>query len=399
MKRLTNRFDVDFSYDVVFGRDVFDPGNRLLRDSMLELVGEHRPIRVLVTVDAGLSAAQPTLNSRVESWFDANSDLLELAAEPLVISGGEAAKNDFATTLQVIRAAREAHLARDSFVFAIGGGAFLDAAGFATSLVHRGVRLVRFPSTVLSQNDSGVGVKNGVNLRGVKNFLGVFSPPALVVNDLSLLRTLADRDWVAGVAEAFKVAIIKDRAFLEWLIENAERFPERDEAAMEPLIRRCAELHVEHIQTAGDPFEFGSARPLDFGHWLGHKLESLSVNELRHGEAVAIGMCVDLFIAADLGFIGSAEAEWVIAGLSRSGLPIWDDILIMTDGAGLRLVVNGIEEFREHLGGRLYLTLPKPLGQRLEINELTDAQVRRAIERLREIRCLGEGVELNGSWL
>ena len=385
MERLANNFSVEFGYDVVFGDDVFGDHTCVLRDAVSGVLGEVDAVPTLWVFDEGLIEAQPDLIDRVCRWCERNIDRVTLAGEPLVVPGGEPAKNDFEVTLKVIRAIRAAHLCRQSLVCMVGGGAMLDAAGFVASMVHRGLRVVRFPSTVLSQNDSGVGVKNGVNLRGVKNFLGTFAPPALVVNDFSLLQTLSLRDWLSGVAEAFKVAIIKDAEFLFWLVSNAPLFPVRNETAMRHLVRRCAELHVDHIRTSRDPFEFGSARPLDFGHWLGHKLESLSVSELRHGEAVSVGMCVDLLNAAQLGYIESSSAESIIAALARSGLPIWDDILTMTDGTNRLLVLNGIEEFREHLGGELYLTLPNPLGSRIEINDLPESVIRESIIRLTKL--------------
>ncbi len=382
MERIANNFSVRFDYDVVFGDDVFGADSCVFREALSRLLGGMSATRTLWVFDKGLVAAQPDLVERVRGWCERNCDQLTMAGQPLVVPGGEAAKNDFEVTLKVIRAIRAAHLCRQSLVCIVGGGALLDAAGFAASMVHRGVRVVRFPSTVLSQNDSGVGVKNGINLRGVKNFLGTFAPPALVVNDFSLLRSLSPRDWISGVAEAFKVAIIKDADFLSWLVSSAPLFPARDEEAMRHLVRRCAELHVDHIRTSGDPFEFGSARPLDFGHWLGHKLESLSVGELRHGEAVSIGMCVDLLNAVQLGFVEQSRAENVIAALSCSGLPVWNEILTMTDGTNRLLVLNGIEEFREHLGGELYLTLPNPIGRRIEINELPEPVICESIKAL-----------------
>lgn len=132
--------------------------------------------------------------------------------------------------------------------------------GFVTALVHRGLRLVRMPTTVLAQNDAGVGVKNGMNEHGVKNFLGTFAPPFAVVNDAAFLETLPDEHWRGGISEAFKVAIIKDRAFFEFLVRSAPRLRAREANAMEALVKRCAVLHLEHIASSGDPFEIWGRR-------------------------------------------------------------------------------------------------------------------------------------------
>ena len=371
------KISVPFDYSVHFTDGLFQPENRALADVMAE--NGNRPARFLAFVDDGVARAHPQLVQSIREYADVYRDAMALAGPVLILPGGEAAKNSFEVALKVIRFARQVHLCRHSFIIGIGGGAMLDAVGFAASLIHRGVRHIRVPTTVLAQNDSGVGVKNGVNLRGAKNFLGTFAPPAAVFNDSTFLTTLDDRDWRSGIAEAYKVACIKDRVFLDWLIANAAALRSRNHEAMNHLIRRCAELHVQHIQTAGDPFEFGSARPLDFGHWAAHKLESLTVHELRHGEAVAIGIAIDILYAARCGFVTEADACRVINGLAESGLPVWDDSLNCRDHNGCRLVYAGIDEFREHLGGELHITFPHPLGDKVEVGELNMRHLEQSI--------------------
>ncbi|MCF7855172.1 MAG: 3-dehydroquinate synthase [Candidatus Pacebacteria bacterium] len=374
---------VPFAYSIHFTRDVFSPENPTLHDILVDGEEDQRH-RFLVFVDAGVAEAHPHIVDGIVRYAQDFPSELELAESPLVVPGGEAAKNSFETPLRVIRLARQAHLCRHSHIVAVGGGAMIDAVGFAASMIHRGVRVVRVPTTVLAQNDSGVGVKNSVNLRGVKNFLGTFAPPAAVVNDSSFLRTLSTRDWIAGIAEAYKVGSIKDREFLDWLDTMAIRLRNRELEPMTELIHRCAHLHVQHIATSGDPFEFGSARPLDFGHWAAHKLESLTLNELRHGEAVAVGMALDLLYAAKRGFIDCNEAYHTIRSMARVGLPVWHETLDMRDAAGRLLVLNGIEEFREHLGGKLHVTLPCPLGSKREVQTLNEQDLTECVKELRE---------------
>src|SRR5262249_48180532 len=152
----------------------------------------------------------------------------------------------------------------------------LDAVGLVAATSHRGIRLIRVPTTVLAQNDSGVGVKNAVNLKGSKNFIGTFAPPFAVLNDLALIGNLPAREKIAGMAEAVKVALIRDAAFFQWLEQNIDALSLFERPAMAYMIRRCAEIHMRQIAEGGDPFESGSARPLDFGHWSAHKLESLT---------------------------------------------------------------------------------------------------------------------------
>lgn len=389
------RTSVPLAYAVHFTRDLFAPENELLAQVLAE-GPEAAPQACLCFVDAGLHAAQPELLRSICEWFAAHAAHARLLHEPLVLPGGEAAKNSFEIPHKVLRLARQLHLSRQAHVLAVGGGAFLDAVGFAVALVHRGARLIRVPSTVLAQNDSGVGVKNGLNLGGVKNFLGTFAAPAAVLNDLALLRTLPTRDWIAGSAEAFKVALIRDRAFAEWLAQHAPAIPARDADVMAVLIRRCAELHVGHIMAGGDPFEQGQARPLDFGHWSAHKLETLSRHDLRHGEAVGLGIALDLLYAARLGFITQPEASRWLVALARAGLPLWHEVLAWCDPGGRPFVLCGIEEFREHLGGRLCLTLPGPIGARREIDRVDSGALAACLEQLRACARGGLAVAASG---
>ena len=277
-------------------------------------------------------------------------------------------------------------ICRHSYVIIIGGGAVLDAVGCAASLIHRGLRQVRIPTTVLAQADAGLGVKNGINHAGNKNFLGTFTPPDAIINDSRFLVSLDARSWRAGVAEAFKVAIIKDRTFLADLIAWAGAIRDRDLPTMCQVVERCALLHLEHITQGGDPFEKGSSRPLDFGHWSAHRLEVVSRHRLQHGEAVAIGIAIDLFYAIEINRLTRAEVEPIIAALTTCGFRLWDECLDLRDAHGRRAVLAGLEQFREHLGGELTLAMPDGLGARCDISSFDEAAFERALRQLRAPR-------------
>jgi 3-dehydroquinate synthase len=272
---------------------------------------------------------------------------------------------------------------RHNYVLVVGGGALLDMVGLAAATAHRGVRLIRIPTTTLAQDDSGVGVKNGINAFGKKNFVGTFAPPFAVINDFSLLATLSLRDKRAGFVEAVKVACIRDAAFFDWIEQNAVALAAFEPEPTRRLIFRSAELHLNHIATGGDPFEMGSARPLDFGHWAAHKLEQLSEYRLRHGEAVAIGIALDVTYARLRGLLAPVAAARVLSLLERLGFELFASELLHTDEHGQLLVVAGLEEFREHLGGELTITLLSDIGQGVEVHEMDSRAVIRAIEILR----------------
>ncbi len=377
---IKQRFPVHYSFPVTFTRHVFAPENQVLEQT-LRLAESAPTARMLIFIDSAVAAAWPSLLRTIPQKIEQIPGL-EPAGEIQTVPGGEQAKDGLAVVEKVGWQASTLGLDRHSFVLAIGGGAVLDAVGLGASLVHRGLRLVRMPSTVLAQNDAGIGVKNGVNACDQKNFFGTFAPPWAVINDLSLLETLPDRHWRSGIAEAVKVACIKDADFFDFLTENAKQLAARDMATMEHMVRLCAELHLEHTRTAGDPFEAGSARPLDFGHWSAHWLEIASRGEVTHGEGVAIGIAIDIMYARETGLVSRSEAERVIDCLETCGFTLQHELLQKRDPDNRREVFQGLERFREHLGGRLTLILPAPLGRGTEIHEVDLAVMDKVIERL-----------------
>ena len=370
---------VTFRYPVRFTRGLFDMRNSTLRD----VVQADGRARLLFVIDEGVAEANPTLVDDVQRYCASQAGALELPAPPLVVPGGEAIKNH-SGPVDEIRAAIDLHgVDRHSYVVAIGGGAVLDMVGYAAATAHRGVRLIRVPTTVLAQDDSAVGVKNGINAFGKKNFVGSFAPPHAVLNDFDLLRTLQDRDWRAGISEAMKVALLKDAPFFGWIEHHARDLNDRSLPAMAHLVHRSAELHLNHIATSGDPFELGSSRPLDFGHWAAHKLEQLSNHALRHGEAVAIGIALDSTYSYLSGSLPHADWHRIIALFETVGLPIWHPEMATPGSGGRPAVLAGLEEFREHLGGRLTIMLLERIGSGFEVHELDEAVLAESSDLLR----------------
>lgn len=365
---------------VFFTRNAFIPTNPLLADV---LGGSGlAPGRVLVTIDDGLAQAQPALPARIEAWFESRPGPFTLAAPPLALPGGEAAKNSWVLVSEVLATIEQLRLCRHSYVLAVGGGAHLDVVGFAAAIAHRGLRHVRLPSTTLAQADSGVGVKNGINAFGRKNFVGTFAPPFAVINDLALLDALPARDKRAGYAEAVKVALIRDAAFFDWIESRVGALAGFEPAALETLIHRSAELHVTHIATGGDPFESGSARPLDFGHWAAHKLEALSDYRLRHGEAVAIGLALDTVYSRRVGLLDGTACDRVLRLLEQLGFRLFAEELLHRDASGSFTLLGGLAEFREHLGGELTVTLLAEVGRGLEVHAMDPEIVGHSLQEL-----------------
>jgi len=341
-------------------------------------------------LDDSLVKVQPHLAAEVSSYFAAHSEQLSLVRKPMLQPGGEPAKNSWLGVFRLYRAINRHHLDRHSCLVAVGGGALLDVAGFAAATAHRGVRHVRIPTTTLSQCDAGVGVKNGINAFGKKNFIGTFAPPLAVINDFQLLSTLPPRDKRAGYAEAVKVACIRDGCFFEALERDAVSLRQFDPEAMRRLIHRCAELHLNHIADGGDPFEWGSARPLDFGHWAAHKMEQLSRFRLCHGEAVAIGIALDVIYSRLAGYLKMTEAERVLGLLRALGFALYARELSLVGRGQEWCLITGLDEFREHLGGNLAITLLRGVGSGFEVHEMIPSRVREAVNELQTRFGLGQ---------
>jgi len=365
------RIEVRHEFPVVFTRQVFAAGNRALLDAIAR-VPSASPRRCLVLIDRGVLRAFPDLSKHIREWFARHADAFHLVRHPLVLSGGEPIKQSTRSVQRIIEALRTGDICRHSYCLAVGGGAFLDAAGLAAALFHRGVRLVRIPTTALAQCDSGVGVKNAINHAGSKNLLGTFAPPWAVVNDSAFLDSLPLPLLLDGIAEAVKVAAIKDAAFFSAIERAAPRIARGDLPAIRRILQRCALLHLEHIATSGDPYELGTARPLDYGHWAAHKLETLTRHRISHGHAVAAGIALDALYAACSGLLPERQAMRLINTLRTCGLPVYAPELSKADRRGRLAVLAGLEEFRAHLGGTLTLTFPSPLGSRTELHSIDE---------------------------
>ncbi len=379
MNLIERTIRVNWQHRVVFADDIFSPANKGLHDI---LRGGDGPGRVLIVLDGDLAAAQPGLAGAITNYFSAHQDGLTLVHPPMICQGGEQTKASWSQVAEIHAAINRHHIDRHSYLIAVGGGALLDMAGLAAATAHRGVRHVRIPTTTLSQCDSGVGVKNGINAFGKKNFIGTFAPPFAVINDFALLGTLPERDARAGFVEAVKVACIRSREFFETLESDARALAKFEAEPVRKLIRCCAELHANHIATSGDPFEFGSARPLDFGHWAAHKLEQISNFTLRHGEAVAIGVALDVIYSRRAGFLSAENTERVLSLLENLGYELFIADLVRENERRELLVIEGLEEFREHLGGTLAITLLKEIGQGFEVSEMNRTLIAEAINEL-----------------
>lgn len=376
------RFAVSYEYPVYFTEHLFARENTAFLDALTRREPTKRH-RFAVFIETNVAASWPALVHDIAGYTELHADRLHLIAPPDVLDGGEQVKNNPKLVTRLQRRLCDMGMDRHAFVVAIGGGAFLDMLGFVAATTHRGLRHIRVPTTVLAQDDSGVGVKNGVNAFGVKNLIGSFAPPFAVLNDADFLCTLQPRDRIAGLAEAVKVALIRDAEFFGWIEQHSTALHGGEAAAMSYAVRRCAELHMLQIARGGDPFESGSARPLDFGHWAAHKLEALTAHELRHGEAVAIGLALDARYSVQIGMLAQGDELRIHRLLKALGFSLWHPALEMRNGRREWRLLRGLQEFREHLGGELAITLLRAIGQGEEVHHMDQREVLRALAWLR----------------
>ena len=376
------KFSVPFEYPVYFTDQLFDPENPILQQTLTRLEADKRH-RIIIFIDDGVAGAMPDLAEQINHYATVHSRHIDLVCQPICMPAGEKLKSELHFIEQMQKHLADSHIDRHSYVVAIGGGALLDAVGLVAATSHRGIRHIRIPTTVLSQNDSGVGVKNGVNLYGQKNYIGTFAPPFAVLNDYAFIRSLPQRDKICGMAEAVKVALIRDQSFYVWLERNADNLAAFEEAAMKTMIRRCAELHMRQIAQGGDPFESGSARPLDYGHWAAHKLETITRYHLRHGEAVAIGLALDTHYSVLSGLLPFGEDERVCFLLEHLGFRLWHPALEMQSASSQLDILTGLADFKEHLGGKLTITLLRAIGTGIEVHEMDDDLVVKSIRWLK----------------
>jgi len=371
-------FSIEYTHRILFTENVFDADNSLLIE-LLEPTSDGKA-KLAVFIDSGVVNTNSRIIDQINTFMKTHSGKIELTGDVQVVPGSEEIKNVHRNVELILKDISQFGLCRKSYVIVIGGGAVLDAVGFAASMAHRGIRLIRIATTTMSQCDSGMGVKNSINAFHKKNFLGFFTVPWAVINDESLLRSLSDRDWIQGFSEIVKVALLKDEQLFDMIDQNSKQIRDRDLQTAIPLIRRSAKLHFEHITLNGDPFELLNARPLDFGHWSGHKLEQMTHFELGHGESVAIGLAIDVTYSNLMGWLSNGDHQRIINTLQQLGFKLFDPVMEHTS-----YILKGLDEFREHLGGKLTIPMLKGIGQPFDVNEIDTKQMRNAITYLSDL--------------
>ena len=346
----TDRLTVELgsrSYDILIGRGLLAAAGRHLQPLL-------RQPRVVVLTDRTVASLHlPSLTRAL--------DAVGIGHETIVLPAGEQTKS-FAQLEEVIDRLLAARVERGTTLVALGGGVIGDLAGFAASIVLRGIDFVQIPTTLLAQVDSSVGGKTGIDTKWGKNLVGSFHQPRLVLADIDVLATLPRRELLAGYAEVVKYGLINDLAFFTWLEDHGRGLVEGDELARQRAVRASCAAKAQTV--AADERESGARALLNLGHTFGHALEAECgySDELLHGEAVAIGMVMAFDLSARLGLCPLDDAARVERHLAAVGLPteptaiggrVWDaDSLIAH-----------MQRDKKVQGGRITFVLARGIGQ------------------------------------
>ena len=363
------KFSIDYNFSIKETEEIFSLDNLTIFNILPDI-----ETRCFFCIEEVIVDKNPSLLKDIFSYFSCHYRNIKLVEDFYIKSGGEKIKNNVEEVFSLINKMQCNQICRHSYILIIGGGAFLDFVGFACTIFHRGIKHIRIPTTMLSQCDGGLGVKNAINYQGNKNCLGTFAPPTAIINDYIFLKTLPKKILISGLSEIIKVCLVKDKGDFSFIENNIEKINAIDWLTIKKLIKISAIHHSKHIGTSGDPFERGSSRPLDFGHWAAHYLETMSGYSVFHGEAVAIGIALDVYYSCAVGLLSETNRDRILRVLKNLHFSLYTPLMEKRNKEGGLEIFEGIEFFREHLGGNLTVLMLKDIGKGIDVHFL-DKQI------------------------
>jgi 3-dehydroquinate synthase len=334
---------------------------------------------LLIDRRIGARCCAVVTDKNVAAWhldpLEAGLKALGQYAGSVVLEPGEATKS-FREVGPLCERLLEMGLERGDLVVALGGGVIGDLAGFAASILRRGVRYVQIPTTLLAQVDSSVGGKTGINTPQGKNLIGTFHQPSLVLADTTVLTTLPARELRSGYAEVAKYGLLGDAAFFDWLEENWHLILDHDAATLTRAIERSVQMKAEIV--ARDETEAGERAILNFGHTFAHALEAWTgySERLLHGEAVAVGVCLAFRLSEQLRLCPPTTAARVSTHFEAVGLPRGVSDIPGGEKADAMELVRLMGQDKKVRAGRLTLILARGIGQAFATSEVDAARVR-----------------------
>ncbi len=365
------RVPTDYRYDVVYRAGLLGRYGSLLKEAL-----GRRAVAVLPDNRVNKLYGEPLLNSFREAGVE---------PELIVVPEGETSKS-METFARLLNRLADLKFDRRGVLVNFGGGVITDLGGFVASAYMRGITYVNFGTSLLAQLDSCVGGKVAVNARMAKNMIGAFYHPDHAAGDPALLKTLSFRDFKSGLAEGIKVSIIMSPGLFDLLEKEHDRILRRDPEVMVTVIGMASKLKMDMI--AKDPYENDLRRPLNFGHTIGHPIETeFAYKKIRHGEAVGIGMGVATAIARNKGIVSEAIAERIFDLLHTY------DLLGFSEPINPDNVVEHVRYVRLIRGNRLHFVLPKKIGEVAITDGISNGDLVKGFEDYEEIVCQRKGQE------
>ncbi|MCR5716011.1 MAG: 3-dehydroquinate synthase [Lachnospiraceae bacterium] len=298
---------------------------------------------------------------------------LSLQCDTFVIEAGEEHKN-LASIQDLYRFLIEAHYTRADLLIALGGGVIGDMTGYAAATYLRGIDFIQIPTTLLSQVDSSIGGKTGVDFEQYKNMIGAFYMPKLVYSNISVIKDLDDRQFASGFAEVMKSALIKDFDFYVWIMENMYEIDDRDVETLKEMIYRSDVIKKNVVEK--DPKEKGERALLNFGHTLGHAIEKASGFQLLHGECVALGCCA----ASHISYMHQLLTKEEYLEIRDMFVPFHLPITI--DNMDTEEILNNVKNDKKNGNGYLKFILLKKIGKAVIDTSVTEDEMRKAVREL-----------------
>ena len=356
---LTINYDKKPCYNIVFDTS-FDE----LSSNIKELGFEGRKIAIVTD-----SNVKPLYSDNIKDTLKEISDKIFVYEIP----AGEENKN-LSQINEIYRFLIENHFDRHDLLIALGGGVVGDMTGFTAATYLRGIAYVQIPTTLLSQTDSSIGGKTGVDYEGYKNMVGAFYMPSLVYTNISTLNTLSDRQFASGFAEVMKHGLIKDQNFYTWLIENMYEISDKEPEVLMEMVKHSCEIKKAVVEK--DPTEKGDRALLNFGHTLGHAIEKAKNFELFHGECVALGCVAAAFISWKKELISMEEYYEIRDMFVPFNLPI------SIEDVDADEVIKLTKSDKKADSNKVKFVLLKGIGKAFISTDVTDDEMKKALEEI-----------------
>ncbi len=359
MQQITVQLD-ERSYNILIGEGLLQS----IATHLADIVKLQQKLFVVTDSTVASLYLAPLMSALTEAGY---------MAEAVVLDPGEQSKS-FATLETLLDAILQHQPDRKSTLIALGGGVIGDLTGFAASILLRGVPFIQIPTTLLSQVDSSVGGKTGINTRFGKNLIGSFYQPKLVLADTGALSSLPMQELLAGYAEVVKYGLINNAPFFDWLETNAAAIQARDNSFITECVKISCESKAAIVEA--DEREGGIRALLNLGHTFGHALEAETgfSSRLLHGEAVAIGMVLAFRLSVQLGLCDEEELTRVITHLQKVGLPT-SPFDIQAEW-NMDALISHMYQDKKTEGGKLVFILARAIGEAFIAKDVEEQQVR-----------------------